>query len=92
MSAWPDLHLLRATARTHPVALQHPPGQVHPDRSNDTRFRSKESVVEQGDLHQVLAQRPGLDVVVVGFGDLSDPAVRRAVGRDVKVQGLSGQA
>lgn len=46
-------------------------------------------MVEQSHLHQVLGQGPGLYVVVVCLGDFSDPAVRRAVGRDVKVQGLS---
>lgn len=49
-------------------------------------------MVEQSDLHQVLGQGPGLNVVVVCLGDFSDPAVRRAVGRNVKVQGLSGEA
>ena len=76
------------TATTHPIAMQHPPGEVHADGSDDARFRSEEPVVEQSNLHQVLAQRPGLHIVVVGLGDLSDPAVGRAVGRNVKVQGL----
>jgi hypothetical protein len=49
-------------------------------------------VVQQSNLHQVLGQGPGLNVVVVCLGDFSDPAVRRAVGRDVKVQGLSYRA
>lgn len=45
-------------------------------------------MVEQGDLHEELGQGPGLDVVVVGLADPSQPRVRRAVGRDVEVEVL----
>lgn len=45
-------------------------------------------MVEQGDFHQELAKSASLDVIIVCLADAPDPAVRRAVRRNVEVQSL----
>lgn len=45
-------------------------------------------MVQQGGLDEELGERSGLDVIVVGFANPSDPTVRGAVRGDVEVEGL----
>lgn len=48
-------------------------------------------MVEEGDLHEELGECAGLDVVVVGLADATNPSVRRAVRRDVELETLERQ-
>jgi hypothetical protein len=74
---------------THPITIQHPSRDIHPNRSDHTRLGTQETMIEQCHFHEELGQSPGLNVVVIRFGDPADPAVRRAVRGDVKVEGLA---
>jgi hypothetical protein len=78
----------RREGETHPVSTEHPTSEVHPNSGDHTRFSPKESVVEQRNLHEELAQRPRLKVVIVGLGDPPHPRVRAAVTRDVELEAL----
>ena len=60
---------------TYPVSSQHTTGGVHANSSHDTRLSPQETVIQEGDFGQKLAQRPRLDVVIICFAYLPHPAV-----------------
>jgi hypothetical protein len=61
---------------TYPVVSQHSPGAIHTDSCNETRLCSQEPVIQEGELHEELAQSSSLQVVVVCFRDPTNPRVR----------------
>lgn len=71
-----------------PRLAEHPVGEVHANGSDETGLCAQEPVIEQGGLDEELGERSGLEVVVVGLADSSNPRVWRAVGRDVEVERL----
>lgn len=77
--------------KTYPFPTEHLPRQKHADSSDHARFRPQEAMIQECDLHQELAKRPGLNVVVVGFRDSASPRVRGAVGGDVEFERLKRQ-
>lgn len=87
VSVWPSGGQSSETC-AYPLASEHPAGEIHADGGDHARLGAEEAVVEQGDLHEELGQRPGLDVVVVGLADPAHPRVRRAVWRDVELEAL----
>jgi len=74
--------------KAYPVSSEHPPREVHSDSSDHTRFRSQESMIEEGNFHEELRKSSSLDIVIVGFRNSSNPRVRRAVGGDVEFERL----
>ena len=51
------------------AAIEHKTREVHGCSGNVTGAVGHEAVVEKADLQQVLADRPGLDMIVIRLGD-----------------------
>lgn len=54
------------------TTVEHQAGQIHGSSSNLAGGELHEAVVKQGNLHEVLADGAGLDVIVVRLGDASE--------------------
>ena len=60
--------------KTHPALAQHLLSHKHSNRSDEARFEAHKLPIEQRGLHQELAERPIVDVVIL-FANFSDPGV-----------------
>lgn len=72
------------------ATLEDSTGEIHGGSSDMTRRVLKEAVVETANLKQVLAERTGLDVVVVGLGDAAKEVHGVGV-REVVVEGTQDE-
>lgn len=71
--------------KTHPALAQHLLSREHSNRSDEARFEAHELPVEQRGLHQELAERLIVDVVIIRFANFSDPGVGRAI-RQIEIE------
>ena len=75
-----------------PFASQHLPGAIHRHCGYEAGLATQELMIQKSHFGQKLAERPGMEIVVIRLADPAHPTVRRAVLRHFKVQGLEDNA